>query len=301
MKRVSLCMAVWNTAHLLEYTLHTLTQQTYDNFEVIIVDDFSEDDVEAVVAPYYDKLDIKVHHLSHDLGMRGNSVSFNVAFSLATGEILMENTPEIMLYPDCISDMVSALEQLGSKSWVSVRTYNLPPEAQLEIDTVDWDMDIYSVKSLPKFNDAWCQNNLKEKFFGTHQTCAIYREDWFKYVKRFPFYLDYGSDDPFYAGVRERQEFTSATIEPMVVHGWHAPIAFWMSQGKAPNWNRWGHTMKNHYNDPLVPKGGTAQIWDVNQDGGPNCLQSLDEINDWKKWKQTVIDTGFKRKDGMDW
>ena len=93
--RVSVVMAVWNTSHLLRRTLHTLTQQTYDDFEVIIIDDNSEDDVQAVVDPYKGRLDIKVHRLEHDIGMRGNTVSFNVGFSLAQGDLILENTSNL--------------------------------------------------------------------------------------------------------------------------------------------------------------------------------------------------------------
>lgn len=298
-KRVSLCMAVWNTAHLLKRTLRTLVRQTYDNFEVIVIDDNSEDDVEAVVAPYYDKLDIKVHRLVHNLGMRGNTVSFNTAFGLAQGEILMENTPEILLYPRCIEDLVGALERLGPKSWVSVRTYNLAPEDQMDIGTVDWESDLANINTLPKFNDPWTQNNVGEgkEYFGTHQTCVIFRDDWFKYIKRFPLFCDYGSDDPFYAGARVRTGIQSATLEPLVYHQWHAAIGYWMCKGKAPNWNKWGHTMKNHYNDPLVPEGGTSMFWDQNQPEGRCAVHAEEEKEGWAIWDKYVKGTGFRRKE----
>ena len=70
MARVSVVVACWNTAHLLKRTLYTLTKQTYDDFECIVIDDNSEDDVEAAVAPYRDRLIINTHHLVHNLGMR---------------------------------------------------------------------------------------------------------------------------------------------------------------------------------------------------------------------------------------
>lgn len=300
MPSVSICMAVWNTAHLLWRTLDTLTRQTDDDFEVVIVDDNSEDDVEAVVGPYRDKLNIKVHRLVHDFGMRGNTVSFNTAFSLAQGDILIENTPEILFYPDTVKDLVENLERMGPRSWVSVRTYNLVPEDQLVIDDYNWRKDITSLHQLPNFNSPWTQNNAKKPDFGTHQTCAIYRSDWFRYIERFPLFCDYGSDDPWYSGMRQRFGFVEYTIEPFVYHTWHAPIGFWMALGKAPNWNAWGHSMCNYYNDPLVPEGGTATMWDTEYPEGPYHQMTEEEGKGWLNLRDTVIKTGFRYKDGSE-
>lgn len=301
MPKVSLVMAVWNTSHLLGRTLHSLTQQTFDDFEVIVIDDNSEDDVAGAIEPYQDKLDIKLHSLHHDLGMRGNTVSFNVGFSLAQGEMILENTPEIMFYPDCVNDMVSVLEGRGPASWISIRTYNITPEDQMQIETVDWKKDVRNLENLPNFHSDWTQNNTKQPFFGTHQTCIFYREDWFKYWVRYPFFLDYGTDDPWNAGVRNREGIDSYTIEPFVYHQWHAPIGFWMALDKAPNWNIWGHTMRNHYNDPLVPEGGTALLWDRDNEGGPYRMMTEQEAEGWRHLKQEVIGTGFKLRYGGEW
>lgn len=294
--KASVCVAVWNTAHLFKRTLYTLAQQTFKDFELIVIDDFSEDDVPAALEPYLDKLNIRYVRLTHSLGMRGNTVSFNTAFDMAEGEYLVENTPEIMWYPDTLRDLIDAIEELGpEKAWVSVRTYNLTPEDQLVIDTVDWKSDVRLLETLPNFQDAWTQNNTKQEFFGTHQTCIIRREDWFTYMKRFPYFLGYGSDDPWYAGQRGRQGFKSATIKPFVYHTWHPPINFWMAKGKAPNWNRFGHTMQNHYNDGHVPPGGTCDIWD----GGSHEKLSFEECLRWsEEWDDRVLASGYRRKDG---
>lgn len=300
MSKVSLVCAVWNTAHLLGRTLFTLTQQTFKDFEVIVVDDASEDDVETVVAPYRGELDIKVHRLVHNFGMRGNTVSFNVGFALAQGEMIMENTPEIMFYPRCIEDMVGALEKLGHDSWVSVRTYNFTPEDQLIIDEFDWKKDITNLHNMPNFHSDWTQNNMKKDFFGTHQTCIVYREDWFGYWMRYPFFLDYGTDDPWNAGVRRDCKIQSATIVPFVYHQWHPPIGFWMAYDKAPHWNKWGHSLANYFNDPLVPDGGTAMLWDWEKEEGPYAQMTPEEGDGWKVWKDSLIRTGFRRKDGEE-
>lgn len=304
MTHVTVCMAVWNTSHLLSNSLHTYAKQTHKDFDMVIIDDCSEDSVEVAIAPYRDQLKIQVHRFEHSFGMRGNSISFNTAFSLAQGPIIFENTPEVMLYDTCIEDMVNALHSFGPKSWVSVRTYNLTPEDQLLIDTVDWRSDINVLKTLPNFNSAWTQNNVGpgKDFFGTHQTCVFFRDDWFRYWQRYPLYADYGTDDPANAGIRQRMGIQSATIKPMVWHQWHAPIGFWMAFDKAPNWNMWGHTLKNYYHESTIPEGGTAEMWDSkDKPQGQNYQMNEQEKEGWRVWKDKVIASGFRRKDGRDW
>jgi hypothetical protein len=101
--------------------------------------------------------------------------------------------------------------------------------------------------------------------------------------------------------MREKIGVEEYTMEPFVYHGWHAPIGFWTALGKAPNWNLWGHTMANHYNDPDVPDGGTAMIWDAGRPEGPFHQMTQKDAQGWLQWKDTVIKTGFKRKDGREW
>lgn len=300
MAKVSICAAIWNTSHLLGRFLDTLTRQEFDDFEVVLIDDNSEDSVEDAVAPYYDKLNIKIHRLTHRQGMRGNTISFNVAFSLAHGDIICENTPEIMFAPNTLKDLVDQLESMPRPAWVSVRTYNITPEDQLVMDDFDWKTDIYNLEKMPNFYSEWTQNNAKKREFGTHQTCVYYRDDWFRYIKRFPLFADYGTDDPFFSGARQRAGFTDYTIEPFVFHSWHPPLGFWMSHGKAPNWNLWGHTMCNWYNDPAVPAGGTAMLWDTDKEQGPYHQMNEEEAEGWLQWTDTVVKSGFRRKDGRD-
>ena len=296
MPRVSVTLAVWNTGHLLVRTLETLTTQTFSDFEVLIIDDASEDDVPRVISRYAEDLTINYHRLEHDFGMRGNTVSFNVAFSLAQGEIIFESTPEIMLYPSCIEDMVTQLDNMGHRSWVSVRTYNLVPEDQLLIDTVDWKSDVRNLEKLPNFDCPWTRNNEGSEFFGTHQTCVFYRADWFKYWERYPFFCGYGTDDPWNAGKRKEKGIIEYTIKPFVYHQWHAPIGYWSALDKAWNWNAWGHSMCNYYNDPLVPEGGTAMLWDKDRPEGPYHQMDEEQKKGWLDLADKVKATGFRRK-----
>ncbi|MBM3929618.1 MAG: glycosyltransferase, partial [Sphingomonadales bacterium] len=51
---VSVVMAAYNGAHLIEETLASLQGQTFEDFEVLVVDDCSTDDTRAVVRRWPD-------------------------------------------------------------------------------------------------------------------------------------------------------------------------------------------------------------------------------------------------------
>ena len=47
--KLSLILMTYNTSHLLARTLQTLRQQALDDWELIVIDDNSEDDVEGTL------------------------------------------------------------------------------------------------------------------------------------------------------------------------------------------------------------------------------------------------------------
>jgi glycosyltransferase involved in cell wall biosynthesis len=53
---ISVVIPTYNSASFLPQSVESVLQQTYDNFEVIIVDDGSTDDTETVLLPYKEKI-----------------------------------------------------------------------------------------------------------------------------------------------------------------------------------------------------------------------------------------------------
>jgi glycosyltransferase involved in cell wall biosynthesis len=295
MIKVSLCMCVWNTSHLLARSVYSYLNQTFnrDEFEIIIIDDNSMDNILLAIEPLNKLPNVRIVKLRHGYGMRGCTVAFNTAFKLAKGEVIAETTPETMLPPNALEIMYQVA--MEGRNFCAMKTYNLTPELQLKIDEVDWKSDIDSVKKLDGFNNPWTMNNIGNKHFGTHQTCAIKKELFFEiFPDGFPLYGDYGSEDPHYCGIREQKEVKDVTImEPiMAIHQWHAPFQFWMSKGLAPMLNKNAHSMSNYLKDKSgqVPDGGTCQIWD----SGSHEQLSKDQIVEYAKMDDIVRKTGCK-------
>ena len=291
-----------------------------DEWELIVMDDNSEDDVLEVVNPWRDHINIVYQRLDHDYGMRGNTVAFNTAFALAKGDIIAETTPETMFTPNAIRLLcdihINPLEHKEKlrlwcneqnapfkpgedyrRLFVAMKTFNLVPSIQLRIDDYDWRKDIHEISKDPEWNAPWVQNNVANEHFGTHQTCSIRKEVW-KEINNgngFPLFGDYGSEDCWYCGTRARLGIKDITVmDPMMVHQWHPCFQYWMGRGRnAKNLNKHAHSTSNYLRDKSghVPEDGTCKIWDK----GDTAALVEEEKRAWTDgWVDIVRGTGCR-------
>lgn len=294
--KASLTICVWATSHLLKRSIETYCQQDFpkEEFEIIVIDDNSPDDVLEAIQFAIGKINIRYIRLEHKYGMRGNTVSFNTGFAWSHGAVLMESTPEIMLQKSTIRDMYEP-HLSNDRCFVATKTYNLEYGTQMLIDTVDWRADLNNIRKVEGFDSPWTQRNVENTHFGTHQSCSIKKSVWYEITRGFgfPLYGDYGSDDPFYCGLRERcgvKDITVMEEEKMLVHQWHLPFNFFSSMGYAPMLNKQNHSNSNYLGDESgeVPEGGTSMIWDKGSDEKIGDSEKLE----WKGRDQHFIDTG---------
>ncbi len=266
--KISLVICCYNTAHLLKRSIKSYCNQDFNknNFEIIFINDSSCDDVREAIEYGIGKINIRYIFLNHDFGMRGNQCAFNTGFAWAQGEILSETTAETIFTPDSIRIMHDTHNGV-TNTFCAMKTYNLTPELQIMIDDVDWESDVNLIKTLPNFENDWTLNNVKTTHFGTHQTCSIRKDVFYRLFPDggFPLYGGYGEEDPRYSGVRERNKINDITImEPMIFHQWHVPYYFWQMKGKSKYINKFGHSTSNFMNDTSgeVPPSGSACIFD---------------------------------------
>lgn len=292
---ISMCMAVWNTSHLLRRSVQTYLKQDLDpeRWELIVIDDNSQDDVEEALKPLVGKINLQHRRLEHSFGMRGNTVSLNTAFGMAKGSILGETTPECLLPPHAVR---SLLEPHGThpRCFVALKTYNLTMGQQLAIDQVDWPSNILNISKLPEWDGKWCQNNVANTNFVTHQICSIRKVVFFEIMNGlgFPLFGGYGEEDPHYELMRYQKGVQGITlpVSCMAVHQWHAPFVYWMAKGRAPNLNKHKHSMSNYLGDRsgYIPDGGTCVTWD----NGSHEQMSKEEIAGWLNLDAAVIGSG---------
>ncbi|PBQ33955.1 glycosyl hydrolase [Sphingobacteriaceae bacterium] len=105
--KVSICIPVYNGAKYISEAINSVLNQTFQDFEIIILDNKSTDNSVAVVKNYTDPR-IKLFQNESNLGMLGN---WNKILTLATGEYIKLLPADDAIYPDCLKLQCEILDQ----------------------------------------------------------------------------------------------------------------------------------------------------------------------------------------------
>lgn len=82
---ISICIPAYNQTEFLQKTLESLVIQSYKNFEVVITDDSTTEEVKHLVEKYTGRLQINYHKNPISLGSPAN---WNKALDLAKGDLI---------------------------------------------------------------------------------------------------------------------------------------------------------------------------------------------------------------------
>ncbi|MGE3831514.1 MAG: glycosyltransferase, partial [Parvibaculaceae bacterium] len=103
--KVSIVMPVYNHAHFIEEAIEGVLAQSYGNWELIIVDDGSRDDLAAAVAPFaQERRIILLRQENQTL-----PAALNNGFHFATGDFLTWTSADNVMLPDQIATLVKTL------------------------------------------------------------------------------------------------------------------------------------------------------------------------------------------------
>lgn len=116
--RVSICIPVYNGQRCIATTIQHVLNQTYSNFELIIVDDNSKDATKEAVLGFKD-IRIKYYRNHKNLGMVQN---WNKSISYATGEYIKLLCMDDLIEINCLELQVKALEENPSAVVVTSNT-----------------------------------------------------------------------------------------------------------------------------------------------------------------------------------
>lgn len=110
--KVSLVIPIYNVEQYIENCLLSIEQQTFADFEVILVDDCGTDISLAIVNDFIRKSPIggkmKVLHHEHN---RGLSAARNTGTSVASGEYVYYLDSDDTITPDCLETLVHVAEE----------------------------------------------------------------------------------------------------------------------------------------------------------------------------------------------
>lgn len=107
--KVSIVLPVYNGEKYLARAIESILQQTYKNFELIIIDDCSTDESNRI-AKSYAKLDARIRVYKNRENIKLPR-SLNAGFRVATGELFTWTSDDNILKPETIEAMVHVFEE----------------------------------------------------------------------------------------------------------------------------------------------------------------------------------------------
>jgi glycosyltransferase involved in cell wall biosynthesis len=113
--KVSVVIPTYNRAHVVGRAIGSVLAQTYQDFEVIVVDDASTDDTEEVVKRFNDS---RIRYLRHEKNL-GGAVARNTGIKAAHGEYLAFLDSDDEWLPEKLERQMETLQDLPG-NWAGV-------------------------------------------------------------------------------------------------------------------------------------------------------------------------------------
>ena len=108
-KKVSIIVPVYNVELYIEDCLNSLLNQTYSNYEIILINDGSTDNSIEICSKYNDQK-IKIYNQNN----KGVSIARNVGISLATGQYIMFVDADDMVSEKYIENLIKSIEETNT-------------------------------------------------------------------------------------------------------------------------------------------------------------------------------------------
>jgi GT2 family glycosyltransferase len=172
---VSIILVSWNSAEHLPRCLDSLSQQTFRNFEIIVVDNGSSDQGLDALQQNYLELDLRIERLASNQGF---AVANNIGARLARGKWLALLNADAFPRPDWLEKLLHAAYRRPEFSFFSSRQLQFA-----QPDILDGAGDEYHISGLAWrrfYNHPAQQYGLQEEeVFSACAAAAIYnREDF---------------------------------------------------------------------------------------------------------------------------
>ena len=113
---ISIIIPVYNQAKKLERCLNSIAAQTYDNYEIIVVNDRSRDSLSKVYRKYKSVFGLRLEWLNNQVN-RGAPYSRNKGFRKSKGEFILFCDADIIMEPEMLAEMLRALKNNPGDSY----------------------------------------------------------------------------------------------------------------------------------------------------------------------------------------
>lgn len=186
--RVSITIPTWNGKHHLEACLPSLARQTYQDFEVIIVDNGSQDGTVEWLRENYPEMRIEAQATNV-----GVTAAFNIGVKAARGEYIVLLNNDTEAEPIWLEELVRVADKYPTAGSVSSKMKVW--DDRTLIHTAG---DYYTVSGRPGNRGVWQKDDgrweQEEWIFGPCGGAALYRRTLFERIgyfdERFGSYLE---------------------------------------------------------------------------------------------------------------
>jgi glycosyltransferase involved in cell wall biosynthesis len=107
---ISIIIPIYNQPQKLAACLASIEAQTYQNFELILVNDRSTTRLSSVLNPFITRMGLKMSIFNNQIN-HGAPYSRNKGYKHAKGEYLLFCDADIVMQPDCLEKMHEAIQQ----------------------------------------------------------------------------------------------------------------------------------------------------------------------------------------------
>ena len=142
MVKVSVCIPTYNRADYLKYSVNSVLQQTYQDWELIVCDDGSTDDTPEVVNSYDDS---RLRYLRHPENI-GRSRNMRSGFDAAKGEYFIKFDDDDAIASDFLAKTVAILDRntevdfVCTDHWI-INAQGEREEAATKANSAKWGKD----------------------------------------------------------------------------------------------------------------------------------------------------------------
>ena len=176
--KVSVIIPSYNSAAFMDEAIQSVLNQTFENFELIIVDDCSPDDTDSVVQKYLGDKRISYYKNASNLGLSGN---WNKALKYAKGDYVKFLCSDDKFHPQLLEKFVVIMDQY--------------PEVSL-VSSYREEFGLAGVKNEPPFahlqkGQKIIVESLKERNWIGEPTCVMFRKENLKFGEFNPQYIYY--------------------------------------------------------------------------------------------------------------
>jgi glycosyltransferase involved in cell wall biosynthesis len=142
MPKVSICIPTYNRSNYLIYSVNSVLQQTYKDFELIICDDASSDNTPAIVSQWQDE---RVRYIRHPQNIK-RCRNMRSGFEAATGEYFLKFDDDDAIAPEFLEKTVAILDRhsevdfVCSDHWI-INANNERDEEATKKNSAKWGKD----------------------------------------------------------------------------------------------------------------------------------------------------------------